>query len=494
MVFNSGAFAIFFVVVYALYVLTLRRVRLQNALLLGASYVFYGWWDWRFLGLLAFTSAVDFVAGLLLECPSADLRRGPSEPAVDVRLARIRRAVLGCSLLANLGVLAFFKYFNFFTDSAAQALETLGLTVHTASLNVILPVGISFYTFQSMSYTIDVYRGSIRAERNPIHFALFISFFPQLVAGPIVRAANMLPQLNQPRPLTSDGLVDGCFVFFRGLFKKVVVADNLARLVDRVFASENPAGVEVLIGVYAFAFQIYADFSGYSDMARGLGRWMGFEIPVNFRQPYFAANPSDFWRRWHNSLSTWLRDYLYVALGGNRRGRLRTGLNLLVTMVLGGLWHGAAWTFVAWGAFHGAVLVIHRSLFRHHPQIAATGESSSTIRRLLKALGYFHVVCAGWLLFRAGSIEQAVAMFASLLNLPDWFGTAKFDETAQLALSTAALIAPILLMETVQEFRPDLNTATKWPRWIRGTSYACALYAFLLFGAQGHRPFIYFQF
>lgn len=494
MVFNSGAFAVFFAVVFVPYVLTLRRVRVQNALLLTASYLFYGWWDWRFLGLLAFTTAVDFVAGLLLDRPPPDGVAGEACYPARHRALRSRRAVLALSLLANLGVLAFFKYFNFFADSAARVLDTFGLNFHAATLSIILPVGVSFYTFQSMSYTIDVYRGSIRAERDPIHFALFVSFFPQLVAGPIVRAADMIPQLHRPRTLSTDGLLDGCLLFFRGLFKKVVVADNLAIIVDHVFASKEPGGVEVLIGVYAFAFQIYGDFSGYSDMARGLGRWMGFEIPVNFRQPCFATNPSDFWRRWHISLSTWLRDYLYIPLGGNRRGPVRTSIHLLVTMVLGGLWHGAAWTFVAWGAFHGTVLILHRSLFRPRPQIAAAGDSSSLPRRILKALGFFHVVCAGWLLFRADSMGQAVAMFASLFNLAGWMGTTTFEVTARLALRAAAFIAPILLMEAVQEFRPGLHAASKWPRWIRGTSYACAFYAILLLGAQGHRPFIYFQF
>jgi len=314
-----------------------------------ASYFFYGCWDWRFLGLIWLSTIVDFACGRELDKRKRGTTGedgGPSsEPYFHSR--RGRRTILFVSVAANLGILGFFKYFDFFVGSAATLLDMIGLPLERRLLNVILPVGISFYTFQTLSYTIDIYRGQIRAHGSLLDFAVFVAFFPQLVAGPIVRAREFIPQVSRRRHLNLDQIYEGGYLILWGLFKKVVIADNLALLVDGVFQSDAPLlGGTVLVALYAFSVQIYCDFSGYSDIARGCAKMMGFEIRLNFKLPYFESNPAEFWRRWHISLSTWLRDYLYIPLGGNRKGATRTCINLALTMILGGLWHGAAWTFV----------------------------------------------------------------------------------------------------------------------------------------------------
>ncbi|HOU36689.1 MAG TPA: MBOAT family O-acyltransferase, partial [Candidatus Omnitrophota bacterium] len=345
MVFNSFAFLVFFVIVFSLY-LALDHKR-QNIMLFAASYVFYAWWDWRFLFLLAASTVIDYFCGLKIH-GSRDVRE--------------RRFFLWCSIAANLGILGFFKYYNFFVSSLQSLLIRCGISIEPPMLHIILPLGISFYTFQTMSYTIDVFRGNIAPTRKFVDFALFVSFFPQLVAGPIERASHLLPQVSAPRTLTLEKFAQGCYLIFWGLFQKMFIADNLAKIVDPVFAARAPyQGGMVLIALYAFAFQIYCDFSGYSNIARGLGKCMGFDIMINFDLPYFSSNPRQFWQRWHISLSRWLKDYLYIPLGGNRKGGLMTYRNLGLTMLLGGLWHGASWTFVVWGLYHGVLLVIHRA-------------------------------------------------------------------------------------------------------------------------------------
>jgi alginate O-acetyltransferase complex protein AlgI len=349
MPFNSFAFAVFLPTVLLLYWALPKRG--QNLLLLGASYFFYGYWDWRFLSLLAISTVVDYTAALRIEREHGGL---------DSTSRRRKKVWLLASLCTNLGLLGFFKYFNFFADSFAELLASLGLTVNPMYLSVVLPVGISFYTFQTMSYTIDVYRGRMPATRRFFDFALYVSFFPQLVAGPIERAAVLLPQILNHRCFSRVQFLDGTHLIFWGLFKKVFVADNLAPVADRIFAAGSCSAAETLLAAYAFAFQIYCDFSGYSDIARGCAKCMGFELMLNFDHPYVAENPREFWQRWHISLSTWLRDYLYIPLGGNRGGNLLMYRNLALTMLLGGLWHGAAWTFVIWGAYQGVLLIGHR--------------------------------------------------------------------------------------------------------------------------------------
>lgn len=340
MLFNSLAFVIFFAVVYGLYIVL--PFRAQNRMLLLASYIFYGWWDWRFLGLIFVSTLVDYIASWGIHKSSGILPR---------------RGWLSFSLISNLGMLAYFKYANFFVDSFVAMVQNLGIPLDMTLAEILLPVGISFYTFQTLSYTIDVYRGELEPVKDFGDFALFVAYFPQLVAGPIERAAVLLPQLSAPRTLNHKQLEDGCWLILYGFFLKLVVADNLSPFTQRVF--NNPSGEQgaiILFGVYAAAWQIFGDFAGYSNIARGISKLMGIELMKNFDQPFFAISPSDFWRRWHISLSTWLRDYLYIPLGGNRGSSRRTYCNLMATMLIGGLWHGAAWNFVAWGFFHGAIL------------------------------------------------------------------------------------------------------------------------------------------
>jgi D-alanyl-lipoteichoic acid acyltransferase DltB (MBOAT superfamily) len=486
MVFNSLAFGVFFLVVYGLYLAVHPRVRPQNVLLLAASYFFYGWWDWRFLGLLLLTTCVDYVTGLALDRrDGADSRTKPDAASLN-RNPSTRKWILVVSLAVNLGVLGAFKYFNFFVDSWIAALHALGVPASPRTWDVILPVGISFYTFQSMSYSIDVYRGSLPAARHFLDFALFVSFFPQLVAGPIVRAADLLPQLERPRRLRLETFYEGAFLMFWGLFKKAVLADNLSPIVDRAFASASaPAGPVALLAVYAFALQIYCDFSGYTDIARGCAKTMGFEFDLNFKLPYWSTNPSEFWRRWHISLSTWLRDYLYVPLGGNRKGPLRTQVNLILTMTLGGLWHGAAWTFVVWGLYHGLLLAAYRLV---SPGIGPP-RTKGPLHRFLAGLVLFHLVCMGWVFFRADTLSQAAGFFLALASA--WpAGAIPMSDAA----TFAACALPLALIEYVQYRKNDLTCVLRCPAWVRGAAYACLFHALILWGGRIHKPFIYFQF
>ena len=389
MLFNSYTFWLFFGFVFVLCGLSRRNFRLQNTVLLVASYTFYGFWDWRFLSLLLVSTIIDFNVAQWLE---------------RAETPRRRKLLLALSLCANLGVLGVFKYLGFFTESMVELLNAFGIDSSLPVLNVLLPVGISFYTFQTMSYTIDVYRRELPATKRFFDFALFVSFFPQLVAGPIERAAKFLPQVLQPRLQNRLRFTEGFYLILLGLFKKVVIADNMAPIANAIFSRDvsTLSGPEVMIGVYAFAFQIYGDFSGYTDIARGVAKWLGFDLMLNFRMPYFAASPSDFWARWHISLSSWLRDYLYIPLGGNRHGALLTYRNLMLTMLLGGLWHGAVWTFVVWGGFHGLILCLYRffGTFSTATEPRALVRSGPFISgRWLGILVMFHLTCIGWLFF-----------------------------------------------------------------------------------------------
>ncbi|MEN8445884.1 MAG: MBOAT family O-acyltransferase, partial [Cyanobacteria bacterium J06555_13] len=346
MIFTELRFLLFFAVVFGIY-WSLQRNGWRKAWILLCSYAFYGAWDWRFLSLIIGSTLVDYIVGLQL---------GKEETAPG-----IRRRWLMLSLVVNLGALAFFKYANFFATSAVGFFGWLGVPVNSVTLNVVLPVGISFYTFQTLSYSLDIYARRLAPRKSLLDLATFVAFFPQLVAGPIVRASDFLPQLERSRTFSQINVRACLTLFLTGFFKKACVSDNLAPIVDRFFA--DPASFDALsawIGVFSYTTQIYCDFSGYSDMAIACAGLLGYELCINFNFPYFASSVTDFWRRWHISLSTWLKDYLYIPLGGNRGGQLFTYRNLLITMVLGGLWHGAAWTFVVWGALHGGALVVHR--------------------------------------------------------------------------------------------------------------------------------------
>ena len=405
MVFNSFQFAVFFIIVFILYLSCSHRW--QNRLLLLASYVFYSAWDWRFLSLIWISTILDYFCGIIIY-RSADIKK--------------KRIFLFISILGNLSILGFFKYFNFFSENLQFLLSAFSINIHPHFLKIILPVGISFYTFQTMSYTIDIFRKEMEPTKHFFDFALFVAFFPQLVAGPIERAKHLLPQMLNPRIVTLNKINEGCFLVFWGLFQKVFIADNLAKLVDPVFNVPPPYnGLSVILAVYAFAFQIFCDFAGYSNIARGLSKCMGFDLMVNFKMPYFSSNPKEFWQRWHISLSSWLRDYLYIPLGGNRKGEIRTYINLILTMLLGGLWHGASWTFIIWGIYQGGLLVLYRLL---KPVLEKLFEFESAIgKRISKIICiilFFQLTCIGWLIFRCQTLTQLAEMLKSLLFDFSW--------------------------------------------------------------------------
>ncbi|MBO7681075.1 MAG: MBOAT family protein, partial [Thermoguttaceae bacterium] len=355
MLFNSFTFPVFLLIVLSLYYCLARRW--QNLLLLLSSYLFYAWWDWRFVALLLYVTFVNYLAGLKI----AEARpKSGGEGDALVHSPR-EKFWLWTAVAISLGLLGFFKYFNFFADSLVHLLNVLGFGATPFALRILLPVGISFFTFQALAYTIDIYRGKETVQRNFPLFALYISFFPQLVAGPIERSTRLIPQLKKRRVVTKEMIASASQLILVGYFKKIFLADGVAPVVNSIFEKpDGLCGLALLMGAYLLALQIYGDFSGYTDIARGVARLFGIELCLNFRQPYFASNITDFWRRWHISLSTWLRDYLYIPLGGNRKGKGRTYRNLMLTMLLGGLWHGANWTFVAWGGLHGLFLMAHK--------------------------------------------------------------------------------------------------------------------------------------
>lgn len=405
MIFTSPEFLVFALIFFGLWFALPRLfgVGSRRPLLLIASYLFYGSWNAKFLLLIFGSTLLDFwVGGRLAQTEDAQRRK----------------RLLMLSLAGNLGALGFFKYYGFFVDSAVAGLAALGLTVSPPTLHVVLPVGISFYTFQTLSYTIDVYRRELPAAKRFVDFALYVTFFPQLVAGPIERATRLLPQmanLNLPPRWSGLGLIAW------GAFKKAALADNFAQIVELTYADPQLSYAPALwIGSWAFAFQIYCDFSGYSDMAIGLARLLGLELMQNFKAPYASCGPSEFWRRWHISLSSWLRDYLYIPLGGNRHGPWRTQRNLMLTMLLGGLWHGAAWNFVLWGAWQGLLLAAFRPRFWRRLHAAATQRVGAPLVRLLQRLVFFQLVTLGWALFRAQSLADCATLWSKMLSAQVW--------------------------------------------------------------------------
>jgi len=472
--FSSYIFWAFFAVVLFLY----RRGghRWQNRLLLVASYVFYGAWDWRFLSLIALSTVVDYFVAIGITRSERPGRR---------------KWLLALSVGVNLALLGTFKYFGFFAAEMVDLLGSLGLPVTLPSLKFVLPVGISFYTFQTMSYTIDVYRGVSRPVRHFLDFALYVAFFPQLVAGPIERSYRLMPQIVNPRPRRGEDFVEGLYLVILGLFKKIVIADNMAVIVVGIFGTDpdNLSGLDCLVGVYAFAFQIYGDFSGYSAIARGVAKWMGFDLMTNFNAPYLARSPGDFWRRWHISLSTWLRDYLYIPLGGNRKGTWRTRRNLMVTMLLGGLWHGAGWTFVAWGLFHGLLLCAFRPFEARRRAGPAAGARRPRWRAATATLIMFHLICFGWLLFRAESMGQAWTMLTKMVL------DCRATELTTYGLGMIGfLVGPLMLLEYWVNRTGDLLALTKVHWLARAGVYSYFTVMLLIFQPMVHSAFIYFQF
>ncbi|HEX5223010.1 MAG TPA: MBOAT family O-acyltransferase [Verrucomicrobiae bacterium] len=466
MLFNSNEFLVFFGFFLVCYWLVRHSLALRNCLVVVASYVFYCWWDYRFGALLLFTSLTDFFLGRLIA----------ASPSVQRR-----KFLLFLSVTCNLTLLGFFKYFDFFAQSLEALLASCGFRMSRFVLDVTLPVGISFYTFQSMSYIIDVYRRQIPATRNVIDFLAFVSFFPQLVAGPIERASHLLPQFAQTLRITRENIERGLWLMIWGMFQKVVLADNLAPLAELAFDHAQPSLPVLALGSIAFGLRILCDFGGYSDIARGVASVLGFTLMINFNAPYTARSLKEFWGRWHISLSTWIRDYLYIPLGGNRRGEWRTGLNLLVVMLLAGLWHGAAINFVLWGLWHGAGLLGYHVWSRLRP----------ADRPLPKAFAWaltMAFVFGGWVLFRIQSAEGLFNATLSLgrLDLPVWWKT--------YVLSLTVLAAPVVIMQFRQGLLNQADSFAVISRRWRVALNGLMLLAIAAWWSQEPATFIYFQF
>jgi len=574
MLFNSIEFFVFFAAVYALY--RLLPFRGQNWLLLVAGYVFYGAWDVRFLFLIAFSTTVDFATGLMLADGRISVRQrvtasafligtallflcvnwaavavGLAPPSLAIDWPRLfdtgsrtglatligtavivaganllypvvlrlgptpqKRLLVFLSVVVNLSFLGFFKYFNFFIGSAEAGLAWLGFNPEVFRLNVILPVGISFYTFQSLSYTLDAYRGQVQPARRFWDFALFVAYFPPMVAGPIERAKHLLPQLLQPRTIRLDQSFHGVVLILLGLFKKVAIADGVAPAVDAVYNSTGAVGAaDIVVATVLFAVQIYCDFSGYSDIAIGVSKMLGIDLMYNFNLPYFSRNPSEFWRRWHISLSSWLRDYLYIPLGGNRKGEGRTYVNLMTTMVLGGLWHGAAWNYVLWGFYQGALLCGHRLCVgekaKEKRPLPTSGEAIANtaippeprglpwhwLTTPLAIAFFFVFVCYGWMLFRANSLEQIVTFTKSLVG----FGPSGVASVLPRPVLPALLGIPLLFALHLIEYNGNargtrVDVYRWWPRPLQGALYAAMILILVMGTSNAPVQFIYFQF
>jgi len=477
MLFNSQEFLVFFILVWAVYWTFLsKRLLTRNLFLLGASYFFYGWWDWRFLSLILLSSSVDFLVGTALE------RTGSTGK---------RRALVSASLITNLGLLFVFKYFNFFADSLVDLAQSMGMSLNPVTLQFTLPVGISFYTFQTLSYTLDVYRGKLKATRDPLAFFAYVAFFPQLVAGPIERAANLLPQFQQARiPFKESDAADGLRMILWGLFLKAVVADNLSFHVNGIFDNHHALDGSVLIlGIVYFSFQIYGDFAGYSSIARGVARLLGFELMINFRCPYFSRDIAEFWRRWHISLSTWFRDYLYIPLGGNRGGSLKSFRNISIVFLVSGLWHGANWTFVIWGAIHALLFLplFYGKRHRNHTGPLFPGRILPPAGDLLGMAITFSLVSLAWIFFRSENLSEALSYLGGIFH-PSLFS---------LPGSNRGGILWILLLLPLDYLHRNEEAPIRWPGlpWtLRWAGYLILANLIYFRGYFGEQEFIYFQF
>jgi alginate O-acetyltransferase complex protein AlgI len=483
MLFNSIDFVVFLPLVFILYWFVFNKnLRHQNALIVIASYVFYGWWDWRFLSLILFSTLVDYFVGAQL---------GKEENQ------RRRKILLWTSILVNLGFLGFFKYFNFFLDNFVEAFTFFGMPLQTRALSIVLPVGISFYTFQTLSYSIDVYRKKLEPAKDFISFAAFVSFFPQLVAGPIERATNLLPQFYKARTFDRNLAVDGLRQILWGLFKKVVIADNCAEYANLIFNnSADYNGSTLALGALFFAFQIYGDFSGYSDIAIGTSRLFGFSLMKNFAFPYFSRDIAEFWRRWHISLSTWFRDYLYIPLGGSHGGNWIKIRNTFIIFVVSGFWHGANWTFVAWGTLN-AIYFMPLLLFnqnRKNIDVVARGKLAASFSDIIKIIFTFSLTLVAWVFFRAENIAHAFSYLAgmfskTIIELPD-------EDLLKSSFLTICLLAGFIVTEWIGRegnFAIE-QIGLKWPQKTRWLFYALIVFSVGMFMQTEEVPFIYFQF
>jgi alginate O-acetyltransferase complex protein AlgI len=482
MLFNSIEFAIFLPIVFLLYwFVTNKNLKLQNAFLILASYFFYGWWDWRFLSLIVFSSSVDYLIGIALS-KQENIKK--------------RKILLLTSIAVNIGFLGFFKYFNFFADSFASAFTLLGVPFEPTRLNIILPVGISFYTFQTLSYTIDVYRRKLEPTKDALSFFAFVSFFPQLVAGPIERATNLLPQFYKKRCFDYEKAVDGMRQILWGLFKKMVIADNCAVYVNEVFSnSADYPGSTLLLGTIFFAFQIYGDFSGYSDIAIGTARLFGFNLMKNFAYPYFSRDIAEFWRRWHISLSTWFRDYVYIPLGGSRVGNWKKIRNIFIIFIVSGFWHGANWTFIIWGALNAIYFLPLLLMKKNRSNLDVVAQNSffPNIKEILQVATTFTLTTLAWVFFRSASVSDAIDYLSgifssSLFSFPkNVYGFPQYE--------VITILVIFIFSEWVQRRKEhglqfDNN---KIPRIIRWCIYYIIIIIISVYsGIQ--QQFIYFQF
>ena len=478
MLFNSFEYVIFLPIVFILYWFVFNKsLQLQNFFLLVVSYIFYGWWDWRFLSLIAFSSVVDYMVAKYLSKEEDD---------------KIRKRLLFVSLFTNLGLLGVLKYFNFFSASLSEAFNSIGYDIDAFTLNVILPVGISFYTFQTLSYTIDVYKRNMKASNDVVSFFAYVSFFPQLVAGPIERASNLLPQFYKKRKFTYNEGSKGLKQILWGLFKKVVIADNLSGIVNEIFDKHEtlPGGV-LILGAIFFAFQIYGDFSGYSDIAIGTARLFGFKLMTNFRMPYFSRDMAEFWRRWHISLSTWFRDYLYIPLGGSKRGKKYMIRNTFIIFIVSGFWHGANYTFLAWGFLNALYFLplFFRGKNRKNLNVVAENSYLPSLKEAFQMLSTFTLTIIAWVFFRAETITDAFNYLGGVVSnkfLPDnlYYLNPKI-----------LLILGILLVVEWRNRRTDfVFEHTSFNRGLRWVGYMAIATIIVLFAQKEQHDFIYFQF
>ena len=478
MLFNSIDFALFLPIVFILYwFVTNKSIKLQNLLIVISSYVFYGWWDWRFLSLILFSTLVDYTVGVLL--------------LKENNLTK-RKILLWISIIVNLGFLGFFKYYNFFLDNFVQVFSFFGNPISASGLNVILPVGISFYTFQTLSYSIDVYRRKLEPTTDFIAFTAFVSFFPQLVAGPIERATHLLPQFYKKRTFEYDKAVDGMRQILWGLFKKIVIADNCAEFANMIFNnSDDYSGSTLVLGAVFFTFQIYGDFSGYSDIAIGTSRLFGFDLMRNFNFPYFSRDIAEFWRRWHISLSTWFRDYLYIPLGGSRGGTWMKVRNTFIIFIVSGFWHGANWTFIVWGALNAVYFLplLLTKNNRSNLDTVAPGRLLPNLKEFLSILLTFSMTVFAWIFFRADTMTHAVSYISgifsnSLLSMPEIRPT-----------NVLLLIASFVFIEWVgrEDQYAIEKLGMKWKRPVRYAFYYAIILAIFWFAGK-EQEFIYFQF
>lgn len=470
MLFNSIDFGIFLPIVFLLYWLVVNKnIKLRNTFLLAVSYLFYGWWDWRFLSLIVFSSFVDYFIGLKLAQEQA-----PSK----------RKMLLFTSVFVNLGLLGFFKYFNFFAESFVNAFTMFGVSFQTSSLNIILPVGISFYTFQTMSYTLDIYRKEFEPTRDILAFFAFVSFFPQLVAGPIERASNLLPQFYERKTFNYDIISRGLKIMLWGFFMKVVVADRLALYVEAIYGHPDVhTGLSFIVATIFFAIQIYCDFGGYSLIAIGCAQMFGFDLMDNFRRPYFSTSFKDFWGRWHISLSTWFRDYVYIPLGGSRVNNIRKNFNLFATFVISGLWHGANWTFVIWGAIHGTYQIVEKG--------SASLLKGLRVPRMLSMAAVFFFTCIAWVFFRAATVQDAFHIINVMFTHPG--NSIHIGDKGIFAFALLGIMT-LFIVDYFHEYQPEVKLLNHEYAFVRISTIVTMLIFIIGLGVFDGSQFIYFQF